>query len=175
MRKEDNVIFTGVVEGITDEAVLRAVLRCVDAELGEVHGKRGKEDIRKRIIGYNKAAHYSPWIVLVDLDQEADCAPALRSNWIGETASQMVFRIAVRSIESWLMSDAERFAEYFRISHDLIPGDTDALEHPKQVLIDLARKSSSRQVREGMIPRPQGGRKVGRLYPSYLIEFAEGH
>lgn len=43
-----------VVEGPTDEAVLRRVLELVGVACGSVYGKRGKVYIEKQLSNYNK-------------------------------------------------------------------------------------------------------------------------
>jgi len=63
---------SGAVEGPTDEAVLRRIASHVGLHIGAVHGKNGKQHLRQQIPGYNKAARIVPWVVLVDLDHEAN-------------------------------------------------------------------------------------------------------
>jgi hypothetical protein len=58
----------------------------VGTQPGPVYGKNGKQHLHKRITGFNNAARYSPWIVLLDLDHDAECAPPLRSHWLPEAA-----------------------------------------------------------------------------------------
>ncbi len=72
------VVISGAVEGDVDEAVLRRLAEQVGAAIGPVHGKKGKQFLLRRVHGYNNAARFGPWVVLVDLDQDADCAPHLR-------------------------------------------------------------------------------------------------
>ena len=80
------VVFSGAVEGTVDEAVLRRLVEHVGVTIGPVYGKKGKELLRQRIGNYNQAARFSPWVVLVDLDQEADCAPPLKVAWLSNPA-----------------------------------------------------------------------------------------
>jgi len=60
-----------------------------------VYGKNGKAHLRQRLNGYNQAAHFNPWLVLVDLDHEADCAPLFRAAWLPKPGPLMCFRVAV--------------------------------------------------------------------------------
>jgi hypothetical protein len=71
---------TAVVEGTLDKAVLARIADWVNVPVGIVHVKGGKSLIDRRLASYNEAARLSPWIVLRDLDQDADCAPALVSS-----------------------------------------------------------------------------------------------
>lgn len=111
------VVVSAPVESATDEAVARRLILHVGAEVGTVHGKNGKPHFRERIRGYNNAARHSPWLVLVDLDQDENCAPPLRASWIPAPARQLCFRVsASRSVPwrpgSWRMpTQLQRFSE----------------------------------------------------------------
>jgi hypothetical protein len=101
-------IVTGAVEGDLDEAVLRRILADYGITLGLVHGRRGKAFLLQCLNGYNNAAKFAPWVVLVDLDRDCVCATSCVRQWLNNPAPQMCFRIAVRSIEAWLLADRER-------------------------------------------------------------------
>jgi len=102
------VVFSADVEGPTDEVVLRKIVESCGAALGTVYGKTGKTHLHH----YNQAASFSPWIVLIDLDQDANCAPTAKTAWLATSATQMCFRIAVRAVESWLLADRESLAAF---------------------------------------------------------------
>lgn len=173
MAAETPVVVTGATEGIVDEAVVRRLVREVGAEPGPVHGKNGKPHLRKHIHGYNNAAQYSPWMVLVDLNHDAQCAPPLRTDWLKTPADFMCFRIAVREVEAWLLADPENIARFLGVAPSRIPPDVEALLNPKEAMVNLARHSRRRDLREDMVPRPGSGRPIGPAYASRLIEFAD--
>ena len=75
MKVPGPVIVSAAVEGIVDEAVVRNLVAGVDAEVAGIHGKNGKPYLRKKIGAFNNAARHAPWLVLVDLNGDADCAP----------------------------------------------------------------------------------------------------
>ena len=110
------IIFSAAVEGPTDEAVLRRVIEHHGATLGTVYGKAGKSALLRQLRGYNQAAGMQPWIVLVDLDHDADCAPPARARWLPQPAPNMLFRIAVREVESWLLADREALASFLGVA-----------------------------------------------------------
>lgn len=166
------VIISAAVEGVTDEAVIRKLIVHVGAQPGAVYGKNGKPHLRDRIAGYNHAARHAPWIVLVDLDREADCAPPLRNNWIPAPSPQLCFRVAVRAAEAWLLADAEALADFLGVARKKIPGDPESLAAPKETMVNLARASRRNAIRGDMVPRAGSGRAVGPAYASRLIEFA---
>jgi hypothetical protein len=166
-------VITAVVEGIVDEAVVRRLLVDVGAVPGEVYGKAGKTHLRRRVDGYNNAARHGPWLVLVDLNNDADCAPLLRAEWLPKSAPWLCFRVAVRQVEAWLMGDAETLARYLGVARNRIPDDPERLPNAKVEMVKIARQSRMRAIREDMVPRPGSGRAVGPAYASRLIEYTQ--
>ena len=167
------VTVSAAVEGIVDEAVVRRIAACVGARVTTVYGKNGKASLREKIEGYNNAARYSPWLVLVDLDQDADCAPPLRNAWLPEPAPYMCFRVAVREVEAWLMADAVSLARYLGVDRGKIPAHPEAVSHPKLEMVNLARASRKPAIRHDMVPRPDSRRSVGPAYSSRLVEYVQ--
>lgn len=167
------VIISAAVEGIMDEAVVRKLIIDAGGLPGAVYGKSGKDALRQKINGYNNAARHAPWIVLVDLDREADCAPPLCEAWLPEPSPGLCFRVAVREIEAWLMADAETLAEFLGVARTRIPGHPEDSDQPKSAMVNLARSSRRRAVREDMVPREGSRRPVGPAYTSRLIEYVE--
>ncbi len=172
MSQPTPLVIAGAVEGMVDEAVLRRLVWHVRGSVKAVYGKNGKTHLRKQLAGYNQAARFSPWLVLVDLDREADCAPLFRAAWLPKPASLMCFRVAVREIEAWLLADRERIATFLGVAVSRVPPDPEAEPDPKRTVVDLARRARRREIREDMAPRPGSGRTVGPAYTSRLIEFA---
>ena len=160
-----------VAEGHLDEAVLRAVIRHAGGIPGPVYGKHGKQYIRKNLHGYNQAANHAPWLVLVDLDQDADCAPPFRATWLLRPAPMMCFRVAVREVEAWLLADRRRIAEFLGVDSRNVPTDVEAIPDPKHTVLQLAHVSRRKAIRQDMVPRPGSGREVGPAYNSRLIQF----
>ena len=161
------------VEGIVDEAVVRRLIAYAGGQAGTVYGRNGKPALREKIKGYNNAAHFTPWVVLVDLDRDGDCAPPIRDVWVPTPAPNLCFRIAVREIEAWLIADKQTLARYLRIRADDVPEEPEKLHYPKDVMVNLARGSRSRDIRSDIVPRENSGRRVGPAYASRLIEYAE--
>lgn len=109
------MVIMAAVEGLVDEAVIRRLAEYVGVQVGQVYGKNGKDHLRQRIGAYNNAARISPWIVLVDLNRDAECAPPLREAWLHQPATNMCFRVAVREVESWLLADRGRLARFLGV------------------------------------------------------------
>ncbi len=167
------IIFSAAVEGPIDEVVLRRVVEHCGAGLGAVYGKSGKSTLLRNLHGYNRAAHFQPWIVLVDLDRDADCAPPMFVHWLSDPAPQMIFRIAVREIESWLLADRETLAGFLSVAPARVPAQVEALADPKATLVNLARASRRRDIRADMVPREGSGRVVGPAYAARIIEYSQ--
>lgn len=85
----------------------------------------------------------------------------------------MCFRIAVREVEAWLLADRVNIAKFLHVSLSRIPLGVEDLEDPKQTMVNLARQSGNRGIREDMVPRPSSRRSIGPAYPSRLIESTE--
>jgi hypothetical protein len=165
------VTISGAVEGVIDEAVLRRLILWAGAVPGPVYGKQGKAFLRKQIVAYNLAACSAPWVVLVDLDNDADCPPPVLKAWLPQAAPCMCFRIVVREIEAWLLADRERLAQFLNVRMALIPRDPETIIDPKHTLVEIARRSRRREIREDMTPRPRSYRRVGPAYNSRMIQF----
>lgn len=163
---------TIAVEGVTDGAVVARLFAWLGIELGPVYGQRGKAHLDKHLPAYNSAARFAPWLVVRDLDTDFDCAPTLVHALLRAPAAFMRLRIAVREIEAWLLADRERIADFLRVALNRVPMDADGIGNPKSLLVDLARHSRRRDIREDLVPTAGSRAKVGPGYPARMIEFA---
>jgi hypothetical protein len=166
------MVFTAAVEGPSDEAVLRKIVAFAGAELGLVHGRNGKNQLLRNLTGYNYAARFDPWIVLIDLDREP-CPVIARQTWLPNASDLMCLRIAVREMEAWLLADRERFASYFAVSPDLVLLDPDSSADPKLELINIVRRSRRSAIRADVIPDHQLGQSIGPAYTARILDFVE--
>ena len=167
------VIISAAVEGIVDDAVVRKLITYAGGQPGAVYGRNGKPALRQKINGYNNAARHALWIVLVDLDREADCAPPLREAWLPELAPDLCFRVAVREIEAWLMADAETLRSFWTWRAAECPAVPRTRINRKRPWSTSRGVSRRRAVHEDMVPREGSGRPVGPAYASRLIEYVE--
>jgi hypothetical protein len=163
---------SGAVEGDVDDAVARRLVLHVRAAVSVIHVRYGKDQLLARLAGYNAAARVSPWLVLLDLDDDAECAPAYARACLRGRVPGMCLRIVVREIEAWLLADRERIARFLAVPRGAVPLVPETLADPKSAMVQLAAHSRRRDIRDDMVPRPGSGRKVGPAYSSRLIEFA---
>ena len=152
MRRESTPIISGAVEGTVDEAVIRRLIHDAGATPGPIYGRMGKGPLLKRLAGYNAAARFQPWIVLLDMDSDYSCAPPARREWLPDPAEHMCFRIAVREVETWLLADVERMARFLAVSRAIVPSRPDEDADPKARIVWLAGRSRSRPIRVDMVP-----------------------
>ncbi|MEU8842119.1 hypothetical protein AB0D97_23750 [Streptomyces roseus] len=162
---------TIAVEGISDEGAVRAILREFGLSVGMVQGKGGKSALLKKLPAYNQAARFMPWFVLVDMDSADACVVASVQEWLPSPSDLMTFRVAVAEVESWLLADREAIADFLGVALAKIPHNPDTLNDPKREIINLARKSRRRDVREGIVPRQGSGASVGPTYASDIRDF----
>lgn len=163
------------VEDLLSEAVLRRLLQQSGKryEIGSCFRKRGFGYLRKKIDGFNNAAKGTPFLVLTDLDQ-SECAPILIKEWLTFPKQEnLIFRIAVRTVESWLLAHRKALARFLCISENQIPPNPDEIGNPKLFLIHMAAKSRKREVREAIVPSPGSTASIGPDYNGKLIEFVE--
>lgn len=159
------------VEGPSDEAVARRLAAESGFTLTEVYVKRGKDALDAKLHAYAAAAQFSPWLVLRDLDRDADCAPTLAGDLLPNRPQQLLVRIPVRSAEAWLLADRVSIARYLGVPISVVPASPEDLDHPKRSLVDLARRSRRRAIRRDMIPAPGTSAQIGPGYTARLIEF----
>lgn len=163
------------VEGELDQAVLTTLLSRAGIEVQHAYGKRGKDYLRRKIKGYSAAARHGLWVVLVDLNNEADCAPLLVRSWLPQPTATLQLRVAVRAVEAWLLADRDEMARFLRVSVALTPADPEGEMKPKLSLVNIARRSRNRGIREDIAPGHGSSAKQGPAYTSRLIEFTRRH
>ena len=167
------MIITAAVEGLTDEALLQRLCSFLGTTAGQVYGKCGKSYILSRLGGYNYSARFRHWVVLLDLDNDGACAPDVLPLWLPDPSRLMRLRVVVRELESWLLADPERIGRFLSVPAAEIPANPDAIQDPKRMMVELAKKSRRRAIREDMVPHAGSGQPVGPAYTSRMIEFIQ--
>lgn len=161
------------VEDVLSEAVLRQMLAQAvkPYAIGRCFSRGGYGYLRRTISGFNNAARGCPFAVLSDLDT-APCASALITSWL--TVPQhpnLIFRIAIREVEAWVLADRAACATFLGFARAQIPTNVDEIADPKAFLLDLVRSHSSRSLRDDLLPPDPALRKVGPLYNTRLTQF----
>lgn len=165
------------VEDDLSDAVLRRIIDkvCPNFQVHVCYGKKGISYLQKNILSYNNAAKAVPYLVLVDLDQ-MECAPSLIKKWFTQPRHpHLLFRIAVREVEAWLLADRKGIADFFSISQSRIPILIEEVDNPKQTLINLARLSRRITLRDAIVPPHGSTCRQGADYNSVMIGFVQQH
>jgi len=137
--------------------------------------ERGVGNMRKSVDKYRGASHVLPHVVLVDLDQGA-CAPQLRTQWgVATLPKSMLFRVAVREAEAWVLADREGFASFAGIPANKISSAPESLSDPKQELINLVRRSRNTRLAAELVPAQGSSVPIGPLYNERMGQFVREH
>ncbi len=167
-----------VVEDELSEAVARKLLGTgiQSYAVSVVYNRGGYGYIKKRICGFNNAAKGTPYLVVTDLDTE-DCAPVLIDKWLNKRTLQpnLLFRVAVKEVEAWLLAHRSAFAEFVGVREGLVPRDVEQICDPKRELINIVRKSRRKRIREDIVPPRRSTREQGPDYNGRLVRFVEDH
>jgi len=165
--------WTVAIEGEADEAVARAILRHCGLDCVRPLIAGGKTKLDPRLPGYLDAARRTPWLILRDLDRDAGCAPELITRLVsGVDAAPL--RIAVHSVEAWLLADREAAARWLRVQRSAVPRQVEAVPDAKGALVDLARQSSNRDIRADIVPEQGSTARHGKGYVDQVRAFCSG-
>src|SRR5437762_2831179 len=94
---------------------------------------------------------------------------AIRDEWVGGPwNARFAFRVAVREIEAWLLADSRGLSELPGVPVNRIAVDVEGIPNPKEYMVDLARRSRHRDVRDGLVPPLGSTLPIGPLYDVYL-------
>lgn len=163
------------VEDSLGEAVAEKIIASVGGlSVRFVFPKTGFGDLKKNIGKFNEIAKTSPLFLLTDLDNTDRCPPELIKAWLPGTRNErLLFRIAVVEVESWVLAHRQAFAEFLGIDVARVTQDPDSVPDPKQELVNLARKSRRKTLREALVPLEGGTSRQGPDYNSRLGEFVK--
>ena len=140
-------------------------------KVDSVRNAQGFGQLKKNMAIFNKVAKYKPYLVLTDLDR-IECPPSLYHSWLPNGPSPgMIFRIAVREAEAWLLAHREAMGIFFSISKTKIPLNVDEIDDPKQLLVNLARQSKKKIIKFGIPPKEGSTATIGKEYNSLMTEW----
>lgn len=143
----------------------------------EKRGLSGFGQIKVNLSAFNHAATHRPYFVLTDLDIHSPCPGGIWENWLpGETRNpNLLFRVAVREVEAWLLADRGNLAEFLEVPESLIPEDCEAISDPKVRIVNLARGSGSKEIVHALVPPPGSSAEVGRSFDRMMIQFVKDY
>jgi len=168
-----NLVFEDALSAAVVDRILAA--SCQKYFVGFRYVSGGFGWIKKKIGAFNNAAKGMPYFVLTDLDT-SECAPLLIEQWLNAPRHpNLLFRVAVREVEAWVLGCRESFAAFLGVADNRIPTDVDQIPDAKRFLVNLARRSRKRAVRQDIVPQEGSTAKVGPNYNGRLISFVESH
>lgn len=161
-----------LVEGDLDEAAAARVVGTAGHIPGVCYGKKGLGYISTKVRGFNNAVEQVPCLALVDfMDTGFLCPPEVVTQMLPNRHPNMLLRIVVRELESWLLADRRNISRFLLTSLTRVPTDPENLPDPKRALVNLARRSSSRKIKLALVPEQGSTAQVGRLYTSEIKRF----
>jgi hypothetical protein len=132
----------------------------------------GNVNLKRKAPSLNRSAKGTPVLLVTDLDDLRVCPASLIQDWLGAPRSpNLLFRVAVAEIESWLLADSVGLSRYLDIGEGLIPKQPDNVQNPKLELINLARRTRVRDLREDLVPEVGSTARVGRAYNAAMVRF----
>lgn len=162
---------------VVEDELSGFVLRKLVEELGnglsvhsvQIMGGFGK--IQTGIQRFKNASNVTPHIVLTDLDTRV-CAPRLLKDWgVDSVTKNMLFRVAVREVEAWLLADREGVAQYLNLPLAKMPQHPDIENDPKQTFISLVHRCKKRRLVEELVPATGSSASIGPLYNTRMGAF----
>jgi hypothetical protein len=139
--------------------------------------KNGYGYLKKNLKSFCETARNVGRVLIVtDLDSTT-CAPQLIKNWFGVMTKpdRMLFRIAVREIEAWIMADRDAFARFLDIEVNKIEKNMEELADPKRHLLQLAEHVKDRKLKHDLVKKEKAIATQGLGYNKRLSEFTSNH
>lgn len=161
-------------EDALSEAVLRRLILEIhtDIQVAVAIGGRGNSYLQAKLPALRRTAYKIPVLLLTDLDA-LSCAPELITNWFGPGVlpKDLLFRVAVRETEAWLLADLEGFSRFSGVPKAKLPLSPEQLVDPKQTLLNLVRRHGHGDIKADLMPAPGSSAKIGFGYNAALIRF----
>ncbi|MFN8831506.1 MAG: hypothetical protein ACK5W0_16800, partial [Labrys sp. (in: a-proteobacteria)] len=137
--------------------------------------KNGNGYLRSRLSNFCEMGVHNVVLLITDLDR-APCAATLKQDWFSsrERPAGLLFRVAVREVEAWLMADRSAFSLFFGFQESVVPENVEGIADPKEKLLNLAKRAK-REVKEELLPRRGVMAGQGTGYNAKLGEFVSNH
>ena len=166
-----------VGEGATELAIAKRILHTcgVPCDGARYIDKGGRKRFWADVGKYAAAAENGIFVLgLADLESEL-CAGRLLAQHLPKGRPQKFkLRIAVQMAESWLLADPALLG-WLQISKKLLPARPDEDPHAKLTLVNLARRSRVRSLKDALVPPPTHSGVVGREYLPAIRNFIASH
>lgn len=160
----------------TEDELSEAIALRLISELKRPHHvthtlrRNGFGYLQSKMDSWCQMAEHQIMMVLTDLDQ-ANCLVEFRNQWLAERPlpASLIFRIAVREVESWGLADHHAMRELVG-KKGVLPTQPDTLPDPKQALLGLG-KTAPKSVRDDLIRTIDGQLRQGVGYNARLTHW----
>lgn len=120
-----------------------------------------------------QARHVNPVLCIADTDGK--CVKKLLTEWLPTAIPEsFLLRLAVNEGESWVLADRQALAAFFEIAEKQISRTPDEEDNPKRHVLNLARKSKKRIIRQELVSETDPT-KQGNGYNVHLRNFVKNH
>lgn len=135
-------------------------------------GGKGNTYLKTRFPELANVSRRLPVLLLTDLDR-LPCAPHLVQSWAGAhpVPENLLFRVVVREIETWLMADLSGFSSFFRIPMEKLDRHPEDLPDPKRKLLSLIGKYAKADIKRALLPAKGVRAPIGPGYNDVLRAF----
>lgn len=161
-------------EDALSEAVGKRLLTSIEhpMEANLYFRQNGFGYLRKNMQKWCNLAIQQPVVLLTDLDQHV-CPHNLIDTWLGGLIrpNNLVFRVAVKEVESWLLADHDAMRQLIG-NKGRLPPDPDTLENPKDYLLKLA-KNAHREIRKDLVKEDGAASSQGIGYNARLTDVVD--
>lgn len=161
---------------LSEAVALNIVTACAgENAVGLLLRRNGNGYLRARLPSFRQMAQREPVFLLTDLD-DTRCAPVLLKEWVGQKPlpPNLLLRIAVHEVESWILADRAGISDFLGISVNLIPQNSEIIPDPKNFLLKIAKRAK-REVRSELIIAKGALASQGLGYNRTLINFVRDH
>jgi hypothetical protein len=127
--------------------------------------------LKSKLETFCQIARRQPVLLMTDLDT-GTCPPDLIAKWMGRRAhpEKLLFRVAVREIEAWLLADHNAMKGLFGRRITRLPEQPDTLQDPKRTLLTLAEQAP-RAIRNDLLRERDAIALQGLGYNARLCAF----
>lgn len=162
-----------VVEDALSGLVMQKVIASTGARLivdrSVIAG--GSGNIRSGLPKFRNASRAMPHVIVTDLDRY-DCPPTLLGHWgVVGSPGRLLFNVAVRETEAWLLADRDALAGMLGIRTAKIGQHPELEADPKRTLVNLARKCRRRRLRDELVPTDGSSNQIGPAFNARMSQY----
>jgi hypothetical protein len=159
------------------EQAAQKIIACENPRLtvSNLMGRRGFSYFQSRVDQIRKSATSLKFLIFLDGDELGTICPSdAISRWFQTSQPDNIYvRFAFHEVESWLLADRDNLAAFLNVPTSAVPVITDKDRNTKEMLVQLARRSRSREIVQDLVPAPGFTSSVGPAYNSRVSKFIQ--